>query len=109
MSGIPPLAGCFPKFLVLYNAISSYVYIPGIIGIVSSMISCFYYLRVIRTIYFGHNPSITAESMKGTTSRSSSLNYNISIIVIVCSSFLLFFLFYPDPLLRVAASSILKP
>jgi len=48
LAGIPPLAGFFSKFLVLLSAINHQFYIISIIAVLTSVISCFYYLRIIK-------------------------------------------------------------
>jgi NADH-quinone oxidoreductase subunit N len=52
LAGIPPLAGFFAKFYVLYAAISVELYYLAIFGVLSSVISAFYYLRIIKIMYF---------------------------------------------------------
>lgn len=51
-AGIPPLSGFFIKYAILANLIKNGNYILPIIGIIASVIASFYYLRVIKTIYF---------------------------------------------------------
>jgi len=48
IAGIPPLAGFFSKYLVLLNAVENGYYILAIIGVLTSAISTFYYLRIIK-------------------------------------------------------------
>ena len=52
MAGIPPLLGFFAKYLVLYSAIESGYYFLALIGILASVVSAAYYLRIIRVIHF---------------------------------------------------------
>nr|YP_007890617.1 NADH dehydrogenase subunit 2 [Jakoba bahamiensis]AGH24111.1 NADH dehydrogenase subunit 2 [Jakoba bahamiensis] len=52
MAGIPPLAGFFSKLYVFLSAIHVSLYFPVMVGIVASVVSAVYYLRVIRIIYF---------------------------------------------------------
>ncbi|MBX7146969.1 MAG: NADH-quinone oxidoreductase subunit NuoN [Alphaproteobacteria bacterium] len=52
MAGIPPLAGFLAKFYVFKAAIESGYYILSIIGVLSSVVAAFYYLRVIKVMYF---------------------------------------------------------
>jgi NADH-quinone oxidoreductase subunit N len=52
IAGIPPLAGFFSKFLVLFNAIQNEYYFLSFIAIIASAISTFYYLRIIKFIFF---------------------------------------------------------
>jgi len=52
MAGIPPLAGFFGKFFVFAAAIDAGLIYLAIIGAISSVISAFYYLRIIKVMYF---------------------------------------------------------
>jgi NADH-quinone oxidoreductase subunit N len=52
MAGIPPLAGFFSKMFILYTAINSKIYGLSIIALLTSIISSFYYIKIIKIIYF---------------------------------------------------------
>ncbi len=52
LAGIPPLAGFFAKFYIFISVIEKSMYFLAIVGLVSTVISAFYYLRVIKIIYF---------------------------------------------------------
>lgn len=50
--GMPPLAGFFAKWHVFLAAIDSQLYVLAVIGVLASAVSAFYYLRVVKTMYF---------------------------------------------------------
>ncbi|MDB5588569.1 MAG: nuoN [Devosia sp.] len=50
--GMPPLAGFFAKWHVFLAAIDSHLYVLAVIGVLASAVSAFYYLRVVKTMYF---------------------------------------------------------
>ena len=50
--GIPPLAGFFGKFYAFAAAVNAKLYVLAVIGIVSSVVSAFYYLRIVKVMYF---------------------------------------------------------
>lgn len=52
LAGIPPLAGFFIKFNILKTALEADLVILAVIAVISSAISAFYYLRVIKVIWF---------------------------------------------------------
>ncbi|MEM7168898.1 MAG: NADH-quinone oxidoreductase subunit NuoN [Pseudomonadota bacterium] len=52
MAGIPPLAGFFGKFFVFMAAINAGLYILAVIGVLTSVIGAFYYLRIVKIMYF---------------------------------------------------------
>ena len=52
MAGIPPLAGFFSKMFILFTSLNNGNFILPIIVILISVISAFYYIRIIKIIYF---------------------------------------------------------
>ncbi len=52
LAGVPPLAGFFAKFYVFISAIEQGLYTLSVIGMLSSVVSAFYYLRVVKVMYF---------------------------------------------------------
>jgi len=52
LAGIPPLAGFFAKFYIFMAVIESKMYVLAITGLVTTVVSAFYYLRIIKIIYF---------------------------------------------------------
>ena len=58
LAGIPPLAGFFAKFYVFMAVIKVEMYTLAIIGLITTVISAFYYLRIIKIIYFDDSKEI---------------------------------------------------
>ena len=52
LAGIPPLAGFFAKFYIFKAVIEQSMYFLAILGLLSTVIAAFYYLRIIKIIYF---------------------------------------------------------
>ena len=52
MAGIPPLAGFFAKFYVFLAAIEAGLYVLTVVGLLTSVVGAFYYLRIVKLIYF---------------------------------------------------------
>ena len=52
LAGIPPLAGFFAKYFVFVAAIEAGLYALAIIGVLASVVGAFYYLRIIKTMWF---------------------------------------------------------
>tara|TARA_B100001741_G_scaffold285587_1_gene261875 strand:- start:591 stop:1787 length:1197 start_codon:yes stop_codon:yes gene_type:complete len=52
LAGIPPLAGFFAKFYIFMAVIEQSMYFLAIVGLLSTVIAAFYYLRLIKIIYF---------------------------------------------------------
>jgi proton-translocating NADH-quinone oxidoreductase chain N len=84
IAGIPPLAGFCSKFYLFFAALSSSLYIGALVGVLTSVISCFYYIRLIKIIYF--------ESPK-TWISYTSMDKEKSIILGITTFFILFFFF----------------
>lgn len=98
LAGIPPLAGFFGKFYIFIAAIESNLLLLAIVGILASVIGAFYYLRIIKVIYFDESKN----SFDGFNHRSLGLLTHPSAILI------LIFCLYPLPLIKIsnyAASS----
>lgn len=50
--GLPPLAGFFAKWHVFLAAIEAQLFVLAVIGVLASAISAFYYLRIVKVMYF---------------------------------------------------------
>jgi len=62
LAGIPPLAGFFAKFYVFLAAIEANLYTLAVIGVLASVVGAYYYLRIIKIMYFDE-PAEGFESM----------------------------------------------
>jgi NADH-quinone oxidoreductase subunit N len=52
LAGIPPLAGFFGKLFVFLAAIKSGLYVLAIVGVLASVVGAYYYLRIVKIMYF---------------------------------------------------------
>jgi NADH-quinone oxidoreductase subunit N len=52
LAGIPPMAGFFGKFFIFTAAIEAELYTLAIIGVVSSVVGAYYYLRIVKIVFF---------------------------------------------------------
>ena len=52
LAGIPPMAGFFAKYFVFVAAIESGLYALAVIGVLTSVVGAFYYLRIIKIMWF---------------------------------------------------------
>lgn len=94
MAGIPPLAGFCGKFYIFFSALNSSLYLLAFVGIFTSVISCFYYIRIIKIMYFEKLPTDILSFQA--IDQSKSLILGISLF------FLVFFIFYPSPIFLIA-------
>ena len=88
LAGVPPLGGFFAKFYVFVAVLEQEMYALAIIGLLTTVMSAFYYLKIIKTIYFDDS-LITFEATKNRTAQVS--------IFASCTILITFFL-YPSVL-----------
>ena len=70
LAGVPPLGGFFAKFYVFVAVLEQQMYALAIIGLLTTVMSAFYYLKIIKTIYFDDS-AITFETPKNKTAQIS--------------------------------------
>ena len=85
MAGIPPFAGFFGKFYIFVAALEADLIYLAILGVIASVIAAFYYLRIIKVIYFDE---VLSEQFYSNISSKSLVVLFISILSI--SLFVLF-------------------
>ena len=86
LAGIPPLAGFFAKFYIFTAVIEESMYFLAIVGLLSTVIAAFYYLRLIKIIYFD------IEKEKYETNH----NIGLKLSLLISSIFILFYFIYPS-------------
>ena len=79
LAGIPPLAGFFAKYYIFIAAIKSGLTWLAIMGVLSSLISVYFYLRIVVLMYF----KSTDEELVFEKSRSGMLGVVISVLLII--------------------------
>jgi NADH-quinone oxidoreductase subunit N len=96
MSGIPPLAGFFGKLVVFQAAISAELYILAVLGVLTSVVAAFYYLRIIKTMFFDELDDM--------------LNDNIPlarhVVLGVSMAFIVLFVFKPSGLMELFDAAV---
>ena len=94
LAGIPPLAGFFAKFHVFMAVIKVEMYTLAIIGLITTVISAFYYLRIIKTIYFDAPEEIF----------ESNQNLGLKISLFLSTIIVLVYFIYPSLLIDVVSN-----
>ncbi|HEY8275474.1 MAG TPA: NADH-quinone oxidoreductase subunit NuoN [Methyloceanibacter sp.] len=94
LAGIPPLAGFFAKFYVFLAAIHAGLYSLAVIGVLLSAIAAYYYLRIIKLMYF----DAPAE-------RFDPMPMALATVLTVTGLFTLLFFVYPSPLVSIAEAA----
>ena len=79
MSGIPPLAGFFGKLFIFQSAITEGYYILAILGIITSGVAAYYYLRIVKTMFFDE----IQDKLTVTLPRTRKVIIGLSIVFVV--------------------------
>ena len=77
MAGIPPLIGFFSKQLVLYSALQNGYYFISVVAIIVSVISCSYYLQIIKVIFTSSSDSSPSNEVTASYLRKLSKAFEI--------------------------------
>ncbi len=95
MAGIPPLAGFLGKLYIFMAAINAQLYTLAVIGVLSSVVGAFYYLRVIKVMYFDEPTDLL----------DRPVSREIGLVLAGSSLFVVLFVIYPLPLLAAAKAA----
>ena len=93
LAGIPPLAGFFAKFYVFMAVIEQQMYFLAIIGLLATVVAAFYYLRIIKIIYFDK------EKEKFETNH----HFGLKITLAISTIFILAYFVYPSWLNQIVS------
>src|SRR6266699_1818835 len=99
LAGIPPTAGFFSKLYIFLAAIDANLVGLAVIGVVTSVVGAFYYLRVVKVMYFD-------EPVGAFERRSVS---ELKWVLVVTAVLTMFFILFPDPIVggaEAAAASL---
>ena len=97
LAGIPPLAGFFAKFYIFMAVIEVKMYALAIIGLVTTVVSSFYYLRIVKVVYFDRPKKPFDESY----------DWGLKSTLILSSILILIYFIYPSILTSVVSSIII--
>ena len=86
LAGIPPLAGFFAKFYVFMSVIEQSMYFLAIVGLLSTVIAAFYYLRLIKIIYFDKPKEVFEKDH----------NIGLRITLAISTGILILYFIYPN-------------
>jgi NADH-quinone oxidoreductase subunit N len=97
LAGIPPTAGFFGKFLLFKSMVEAKEYALVIVGVLSSAVSVYYYLRVAVYMFMKPEPEVAAERRLG---------FNSALVVFACAGFTLILGLFPSQYLLLSLNSI---
>lgn len=92
LAGVPPLAGFFAKWYVFAAAVNAHLYPLAIIGVVTSVVGAYYYLRIVKIIYFD-------EPREAFTPAPVAISFVASVAAILVLAFVI----APAPLVNAAS------
>jgi NADH-quinone oxidoreductase subunit N len=93
LAGIPPLAGFFAKFYIFKTVIEQSMYFLAVVGLLSTVVAAFYYLRLIKVMYFDE------EKEKYDTDHSIWLKFSLAASTIL----ILIYFIFPSQLIEVVS------
>ena len=94
LAGIPPLAGFFGKYFVFLAAVQAGLYTLSIIGVLASVVGAYYYLRIVKIMYFDE-PAASFDAIDG----------EVKIVAYAAGAFTLLFVVFANPLVSLAAEA----
>ena len=94
LAGLPPLAGFFAKFYVFLAAIKAGLYVLAVIGVIASVIGAYYYLLIVKVMYFDE-PAPEFAPMRT----------ELKVVLGITGLFNLLFFVVPSPLVNAAAAA----
>jgi NADH-quinone oxidoreductase subunit N len=95
MAGIPPLAGFFGKLYIFLAAVDAGLYLLAVVGVLSSVVAAFYYIRIVKVMYFDH-----AEEPL-----DRNFGPELRLVMLGTSLVVALFFLYPEPVLSSAAAA----
>ena len=93
LAGIPPLAGFFAKFYIFKSVLEQSMYFLAIVGLLSTVVAAFYYLRIIKIMYFDK------EKEKYDTDHSLWLKFSLMFSTLL----ILIYFIFPSQLIEVVS------
>ena len=94
LAGIPPLAGFFGKLFVFLAAVKAGLYVLAVLGVVASVVGAYYYLRIIKLMYF----DAPVERFDGAEKR-------LAVVAYASLAFVLGFIIFAKPLVDLATTA----
>ena len=88
LAGIPPTAGFFAKLYIFLAAIDANLVGLAVIGVVASVVGAFYYLRIVKVMYFDE-PLIAFDR---------PLAPELKAVLVVTAVLTMLFILWPDPI-----------
>lgn len=95
MAGIPPLAGFFGKLYVFLAAVEAQMYVLAVLGVLTSVIGAYYYLRIVKVMYFDEPAEAFDRPLGG----------EMKLVLAVTAAVTALFFLVPGPVLSSASAA----
>jgi NADH-quinone oxidoreductase subunit N len=95
LAGIPPLAGFFAKLYIFLAAVDAQLYTLAVIGVLTSVVGAFYYLRIVKIMYFDEPADVFERP----------IGREVGVVMTATALFTLLFFLYPSPIIGAAQSA----
>jgi NADH-quinone oxidoreductase subunit N len=95
MAGVPPLAGFFGKLYVFLAAVQQGFWVLAVIGVLTSVVATYYYLRIVKVMYF----DAAAEKLDARPA-------GVSVVMAATGLLTLLFFLFPAPIIAAAQSAV---
>tara|TARA_Y100000590_G_C15701865_1_gene1007096 strand:- start:428 stop:1861 length:1434 start_codon:yes stop_codon:yes gene_type:complete len=92
MAAVPPFAGFFAKFYIFIAAIESNLFFLALVGVLSSVVAAFYYIRIVKVMYFDQL----------TNNFELTLNYRVKLVILLSSAFISLFIIKPSLIINIS-------
>ena len=96
LAGVPPLAGFFGKYFIFLAAVHAHLIPLAVIGMLTSVISAYYYLRIIKVMYFDE-PQQAIDPLP---------DFGVKAVIACAAVYVLLFTFWPTPIIDAASAAM---
>jgi len=96
LAGIPPLAGFWGKLYIFMAAVEAKLFVPAVLGVLASVVASYYYLRIVKVMYFDEPPGEAIDRPA----------FGVNRVVALVAAFLIaVFSLAPQPLSSIATAA----
>jgi NADH-quinone oxidoreductase subunit N len=95
LAGIPPLAGFFGKLYIFLAAVDGGLYTLAVIGVLSSVVGAYYYIRIVKVMYFD----------QATEPLDRAFGPELRLVMAGTALVIVLFFFFPEPVLSSAGAA----
>ncbi len=108
IAGIPPLAGFYSKYIVLLATVEGGANTTAVIAVLASVIGGFYYVRIVKWIYFNDSKDYLYNNLAQTLTINKGIKLGNSIVIGITLSLVLTLWIYPTPFIELFFSGLMS-